>query len=407
MRTLTDEQNDICESILHWFYFERYHDDVPNYKTIGGYAGTGKTYLISLLSKIFKKDDDRFKIAFVAFTGKASSSLKTNLEIEDCYNDNSDYCGTIHSLIYKPETRYDAKQKRMVITGWTQKQSEEVVYDLIIIDEASMISSKIWNDLRKYDIPIIAVGDHGQLPPIGDKFNLMNGSNLNYKLTQIQRQTSESGIISLSTFIRQNGYIPHGKYSKSVFKVNWNTELCQKVFNSIDFLNDDVICICGFNNTRVHINNLIRKKLKYKKQIPYPSERVVCLKNNSTKGVFNGQLGTVSWMMPKNKEKCEMTIMMDGMGEFYDGVVNLNCFGKKDYSEMYEPVIVKKKKVYPSGDFFDFGYCLSVHKSQGSEFNKVILFEEKSQYWDDEYYKRWLYTGVTRAKNSLMIVSGY
>ena len=402
MRQPTKEQLSICHQITNWF-----SDNDDQYLTIGGYAGTGKTYLISLISNYLRNAIPKIKIGFVAFTGKASSTLMNNLEMESSLKLGFDTCGTIHSLIYKPEGEWNKKEKRFVIKRWIRKSDEEIVnsYDLIIIDEASMVSAKIWNDLRQYSIPIIAVGDHGQLPPIGDNFNLM--SKLDYKLSEIHRQAKGSGIIDLSSFIRKNGYIPNGKYSKSVFKVDWSSAICQKIWNNIDFLTDDVICICGFNKSRVQINNMIRKKLKYRNVIPYPTERLVCLKNNADKGVYNGQTGTLSWVMPSNKNKSKMTIVLDGTGEFYDGEVNLNCFGKADYSLMYEPVNYGKRKIYPTGDFFDFGYCISVHKSQGSEFTKVILFEERSGYWDNEYYKRWLFTGVTRAKNSLMVISGY
>lgn len=399
---LTIEQREICDNIILWMK-GRWKD----YITIGGYAGTGKTFLISQIRNYIHDQFSKISVGFVAFTGKASFALRNRLQEENSIF-NYDTCGTIHSLIYKPEVEWNKKEKRMIIKRWIRKSIDEINNDLIIVDEASMVSSKIWNDLRSYDIPIIAVGDHGQLPPIGDNFNLMN--QLDYKLTKIHRQSLESGIIPLSTFVRDNGYIPPGKYTNNVFKLNWNSEICQRIWNSIDFLNENIMCICGFNTSRVNINNLIRKKLDFSNRIPYPGEKVVCLKNNIEKGIFNGQIGSIVWVMPPNENNCKMTIMFDGTEDYYDGEVNLSCFGKVDYSGMYKfkkQPEEKKKKIYDKGDFFDYGYCTSVHKSQASEFDKVIMFEQRSRYWDDEYYRRWLYTGITRAKNKLMIISDY
>ena len=63
---------------------------------------------------------------------------------------------------------------------------------------------------------------------------------------------------------------------------------------------------------------------------------------------------------------------------------------------------VGKKKLY--FDSFDFGYCLTVHKAQGSEWGNVLLFEEISGYWDDEYKRKWLYTAITRSNDRLLII---
>ena len=56
-------------------------------------------------------------------------------------------------------------------------------------------------------------------------------------------------------------------------------------------------------------------------------------------------------------------------------------------------------------DAFDYGNCISVHKSQGSEWEKVVLFEQRTKRWDDKFYTKWLYTAVTRAKKKLLVIS--
>jgi len=407
---LTDEQATAHDHIIDWFKTNKNSTYNP-YIVIGGYAGTGKTYLISQISKTIKKEFKSIKIAYVTFTGKASSVLKSRLD-EEIFIDVSDYIGTIHSLIYKPKYKYSVELKRPVFCGWKKLDHLDFYYDLIIIDEASMVSFDIWDDLKSYNIPIIAIGDHGQLPPISEKaFSLMK--NLDFELKEIHRQAENSPIISLSKFVRNCGYIPfgfHSKISKDSFKLKWDDPACKKIWNSIDFSGNDVINICGFNQTRVNINNMIRTKLEYKTEYPYTNERIICLKNNRETHVMNGQLGTLIWMTPNTKNTYRMTVSLDGFSEdYYEGVVYDGCFGQVSYEDIYQKKDKKLLKEIGDDtlDYFDFGYCISVHKSQGSEFDKVVLFEQRTKHWDDEYYTKWLYTAVTRASKKLMVISGF
>jgi exodeoxyribonuclease V len=408
---LTNDQEYILEKVMDkigskkpYFY--------PDFKciTIGGYAGTGKTFLISILRKeILNKWNDK-NVAFACFTGKASSVLKRKLE-ENNIDLSEDYCGTIHSLIYRPELQYNKKLKKMIIIKWIKKDILD--FDLIIIDEASMINKDLWNDLISYNIPIIAVGDHGQLPPIGDNFNLM--SNPQYILTEVKRQSLDNPIIRLSQDIRNGKSIPYGFYddkNKNVFKLNWNSEDCKKTFDKLNFSNfDDTIILCGLNKTRVWINQMIRNRLGFKNQEPYPGERIVFLKNNYNTKILNGMLGNVLFFMYEGKNIYNITVLLDGYSEPFNGLVYNGCFGKEQYDNFYEELqnkrykeIIKKSNLN-SIDVCDWGYCISTHKSQGSEFKRVICFVEKSYYWDDEYMKRWLYTAATRAKEKLFLIT--
>lgn len=381
----------------------------PFITTVAGYAGTGKTFTICELRKEIHYFLKHLKVAFVSFTGKASSVLQFKLtEHNAIYK--TDYVGTIHGLIYKPKTIWDKKLKAFVIVGWTKKTPGELLYDLIIIDEASMVSKSLWSDLKSYQIPIIAFGDHGQLPPIGDKFNLLNKPS--YKLTKIERHALNSPIISLSQTVRKKGHIPQRIYSPDVFKLSWETKECQKLWNSIKF-DKDTIVLCGFNATRSYINDRIREKLGCKKTEPRPGERVVCLQNDKDIKLMNGQICKVIWVMPEEENLYRMTLESDE-GEMYETYVSTKCFGQVKYTIRTDNDLQKEKQLkyalskgYRNINYFDYGYCISVHKSQGSEWNRVILFEQRSQYWDDEYYTRWLYTAITRAKQKLFVISDY
>jgi exodeoxyribonuclease-5 len=383
----------------------------PKTVTIGGYAGTGKTFLLSQFRKSFFEKNKHKSVAFCTFTGKASAVLKNKLIESEALYDN-DFIGTIHSLIYRPKTIIDPQLGIHVIIGWVKRSFKEFNYDLIIIDEASMVSHTIFLDLQSYNVPIIAVGDHAQLPPVNESFNLMQKPLL--KLTEIHRQKEGSPIIKLSKFIREYGYIPKNKVlSKDVFTISWKREECQKFFwNKIDFLKPNVITLCAFNKTRAFLNKKIRKKLGFVNTQPYPNERLICLSNNREMGIMNGQLCTVVFIMPENKKLYRITVMVDGTNEYIECFCPKENFGRIKYqfhernkkqSEQFNYAQSKGYNIV----HFDYGYCISVHKAQGSEWDKVILFEQFTRLWDKNDFTRWLYTAVTRAKHKLFVISNF
>jgi exodeoxyribonuclease-5 len=382
--------------------------------TIGGYAGTGKTHLIGQLRKEIKKNFFRMAVGFCTFTGKASSVLASKLYAQEAilYND---YIGTIHRMIYKPKTRWDKKLKAHVIVGWTLAEPGTIPYDLIIIDEASMVSQEIWKDLTSFGISIIAVGDHGQLGPVGDDtFNLMK--NPEHKLTEIRRQARDSFIIKLSEVARKQGTISDNTiFSRDppVLKLHWDNPTCQNIWSKLVF-DQNTMALCGLNMTRNYINRMVRKDLKYSKVEPYPGERIVCLRNNRELGVMNGQTATVYFLMPeKFNHTYRLTFQLDGSQDFTEAFVDGETFDQVTYTIFSDKERMKKLHKYATKNslngvnHFDYGYCISVHKSQGSEWDRIILFEQRNRYQNDEQYARWLYTGITRAKEKLLIITNF
>ena len=412
---LTPEQKKVVDACIAQLskggYGSRRWSYDPFVLTVGGYAGTGKTTLLCELREEMHRHFPKISVAFVTFTGKASSVLQSKLDNAGIFYEN-DYIGTIHGLIYKPETRYDPKLKTHVITGWKLKDVDEVYHQLIIIDEASMVSKQLWDDLGKFEKPIIGVGDHGQLPPVGDQFNLLTTTD--FQLTEIHRQALNSPIIYLSKLVRDQGYIPYNKFfSKEVFKLSWKDDRCKHIWEHLVEFDEDLIVLCGFNTTRQYLNERVREKLQYqKKKLPYPGERVVCLANNHNTKIMNGQIGSIMWIMPENYGLYRMTIDMGG-SDPVECMVSDKCFGEVTYT-MYDGtkhLKLQQKYAQKKGagrvDFFDYGYAMSVHKSQGSEWKKVIVFEQRSKHWDDEMYARWLYTAITRSSQKLFIISDF
>lgn len=418
MIVLSKDQLNAKNTILDWVQSK----NRSLYLTLGGYAGTGKS---SLIAEIRKSIPKRWRVAFCAFTGKAAGVMKDKLLAVNAINTN-DYIGTMHSLMYMvredPETKLKVFEKKSFID-----------YDLIVVDEASMVNQDLFLDLRSYHIPMLFVGDHGQLPPIStDDFNLMAEPLI--RLEEVHRFGSNSALLDLSIMARNGESIPFKQFDEKVAKVKETDPMVNDfIHNRLgDFSNG--VCLCGTNNTRVDVNQLIRYNSgiidDIGDKIPRPDDRVVCLKNNRSlvDPIYNGQLGTITSIASVEKldDVYSMGVLMDeGFG--YKGFVNRDNFGKMKYaSDGKEYITVKelmqlksyltiaekkmmrgkvgKKKLY--FDSFDFGYCLTVHKAQGSEWGNVLLFEEISGYWDDDYKRKWLYTAITRSNDRLLII-GY
>jgi exodeoxyribonuclease-5 len=243
-----------------------------------------------------------------------------------------------------------------------------------------MIDYRIFKDLENHGIPILAVGDHGQLPPIRGDFNLMEDPDIT--LEKIMRQAEDNPIIKMSIMAREDGVIPYCDLGAAVKTRE------RSFINKHDFNDIGSIVLCATNKTRVAINSFARKILQ-KEGNPLPGEPLICLSNNNFKKVFNGNIGIL-------KEICsydEIFSVKVDMGDFtYHGDIFKDQFNKK--------YLVEKPA---EADLFDFAYAITTHKSQGSEWRYVTLYEERMGQSDDNW-RRWLYTAVTRAKESLLII---
>jgi exodeoxyribonuclease-5 len=260
--------------------------------------------------------------------------------------------------------------------------------DLIIIDEASMISKEIWSDLLSFNIPIIAYGDHYQLPPVGDDFNLM-GEKLDGKLTEIVRQARDNEIIKLSMIIRSGHDVPLC-INRDVAKIR-RSDFDFKKFPEYSQI------ITGKNLTRVQLNQKYRS-LYDRPNHPVRGDKMIFLKNSKDKTVFNGQQFVVSGCSkirndfsihyyeiddPRKEKQCLISYKMLNNPD----PINAIEFQKGEYRE--DLMIC------------DYSYAISVHKSQGSGWDDILLFDDRFGYWDDQFRSRWLYTAVTRAAKTL------
>ena len=384
---LSDDQQSAYDDISDWYV---YHQNSVPFLTLGGYAGTGKTTLMSYLYDKFNQST----IAYCAYTGKAASVLRKKLnELNEDIETNCSV-STIHSLIYKPKLDEHGQ-----VTAWTKKPNIDA--DLVVIDEASMIGQGVHEDLLSYGVPLLYVGDHGQLPPINESFNLMQDPML--RLETPHRFSENSPLIKLSMLARLEGKIPFGEFSDRVKKVS-KTDISktggpiEKFVKSKDMLNGASIIICGFNKTRVQLNAKIRDYNEFTDHTPMIGDRVICLKNNKRSNVplYNGAHGTIRHIVKNSRfEFANSVVEMDGVNEdMFRGKMLYDAFAKEKFNS-YETA--------PGREVFDYGYAITAHKSQGSEFEKVMVIEEGKFVWRDNWNK-WLYTAVTRSQGELLIV---
>jgi len=336
---------------------------------LGGYAGTGKT---TLLSHVISQDlgYKPNNILYCAYTGKAAQVMKSK----------GMNAHTIHSSIYDYDIDDDFNVRQEL-----KEDLDDI--ELIVVDEASMADPDIRRDLESFGIPIIYVGDKGQLDPVGGSrgSNIMARPHIN--LDEIMRQEASSGIIIASQMCRQNEKIPMGKIGK---------DFCQfpkKESNNIKTLNWADVVLCATNRTRHRVNRQIREYRGYEGDIPEEGERLVCLKNNRDMLINNGMTGTVEKILEVNVSTISIKFKPDGYEESFELIVDKNTFNGE------VPENPDKRRAY-----FDFGYCLSVHKSQGSEYPNVVIIEERLPGSNLKEHNRWKYTAITRASRKCLLI---
>lgn len=378
---------------------QRYRNK-EKYTVIAGYAGVGKSTLIkfivdALLNEGIGEDD----IVFCSYTGKAT------LVLQQKGNNNA---MTLHKLLYDSFPRSDGTFYR--------KPKIVLEYRIIIVDECSMMPKDMMDLLLSHSgIYVIFTGDPGQLPPVDRDANNHLLDKPHIFLDEIMRQAAESNIIQLSMAIRE------GKTLTS-FKGNDAIVMEQKDFNTGVLTWADQI-LCATNAKRTALNNQIRQLLGKEKK-PEDGDRLICLRNYdwcSDDGnlLVNGVTGTVkncysSFVRIPNWVRSPKSYIDVLEGEFVadDGDSYGNLI--MDYDEITKGErCLDNKTLFKMGKSkttqhlvpmeFTYGYAITVWKSQGSEWDKVVLLEENHPR-DKEEHQRYLYTGVTRAREKCVVV---
>jgi len=347
---------------------------------LGGLAGTGKTTLIKNIHEHLKLN--REDIAYAAYTGKAADVMRKKGLIG---------ASTIHGLMYAPIIDEDG-----MLTGFDRVGINREI-KLVVIDEASMVNLEIHEDLLAEDVRILYVGDYGQLPPVKSEFNLMKKDDLDYALTKIHRQAKDSGILQLAMQARMGHNIKPGTYGK-----NKDAYVANSI-NVDSIMKADQI-LCGKNDTRHMLNRVYREQLGYDDTFSEglnAGEKIIINCNNKKFSIYNGQQFIV---LKRFGSKANPKMIVMEPHDYYNTDVKLNQAIKKYPSKLTRvfPFRFGNEFTDKSHAQIDYGYCVTVHKAQGSEWEKVIVFDEN--YIFRENAKRWLYTAVTRASEKLIVV---
>lgn len=345
-----------------------------------GYAGTGKT----TLARHFAENVDG-EVLFAAFTGKAAQVLRAR---------GAKNARTIHSLIYRPRGEEEVSDEE---TGRTtvspmfsiNRQSPLAQAKMIVIDECSMVDEALGKDLMSFGTPILVLGDPGQLPPISGG-GFFTEQEPDYLLTEIHRQARDNPIIDLAMQVREGREIMHGDYGAA--QVIGKGDVTQELVLEADQV------LVGTNRTRRRYNQRLRQLKGFAHDYPQAGDKLVCLRNDPSKGLLNGSLWQV---MTSSKETVKPGINLLVRPEDDDmerGSAKIKLL-KSVFEAPGVEVPWSTKKRY---DDFDYGYALTVHKAQGSQWNDVVVFDESWAFRDTR--ERWLYTAITRAAERLTVV---
>jgi exodeoxyribonuclease-5 len=363
MSPWTIAQDQALKAVAQWLAAP----DSPQLFRLFGYAGTGKSTLARHLAEHVEG-----LVVFAAFTGKAALVMRS----KGCVD-----ARTIHSLIYRA-TDTETEEPSFELND----DSDAARAKLIVIDECSMVDEELGRDLLSFGRKVLVLGDPAQLPPVkGGGF--FTEAEPDVMLTEVHRQAADNPIIRLSMAIREGGRIARGIYGES--RVVGRDGLDPTLVTGADQV------LVGMNKTRRAYNKRLRELRGFSGGLPQSGEKLVCLRNNRKKGLLNGALFTVKSSGVLRSRKVRMLVIpeeSDGkiqrvgvIPQFFDG------------SEGEIPFALRK-----DSDEFDYGYALTVHKAQGSQWDDVVLFDESFAF--REHRVRWLYTGVTRAARRLTLV---
>lgn len=355
---------------------------------ITGGPGTGKTTIIKAICNILNENNLKFNLA--APTGRAAKRMQESTE---------NVAFTIHRLIgIKPESP-------------TPEFNEENTLDCdyVIVDEASMIDIKLMDKLLKAlssKTALILVGDHNQLPSVGAGNvlkDILDTDIKSVKLKKIFRQAKESNIVVNAHKINDGLYPILNQKNKDFFFINSNSknfqnDLLDLVKNrlpnyyKLDPINDIQILAPSKKSLWgiVNINDICQKELnknpnsiKINNRIFKLGDKVMQVRNNYEleslnpdnfdDGVYNGDIGRII-DIDKNMESLKV--------EFYDG--NIVSYKKEDVKDL------------------DLSYAITIHKSQGSEFDCVLIPMMPASFM--LLNRNLLYTAITRAKKLVILL---
>lgn len=404
MTQWSPQQDSALKAVDNWY---KNHRHAKQTFYLAGWAGTGKT----TLAKHFAEGIDG-TVKFATFTGKAAHVMAS----KGCSG-----ASTVHKLIYRPkiasknhlkllekqladheamaEPDFEVTARIRQEIKEEQKNAGRMAFSLnleselrhsklLILDECSMISMEMGRDLESFGVPILVLGDPEQLPPIYGA-GYFTEKTPDFQLTEIHRQARDNPIIELSRIVREGGSLALGSYGTS--------RVISEKLDPGEMLNYEII-LTGLRKTKKRCDDRCRSLLAHTSRLPEKHDSLMCIKNNHALGLLNGQI----------------FIAQSDAVDMGGGVVSLHI---KDSDTNEEKAITASEKPFlglplqrweheEDIEEFEYAYAITVHKAQGSQWSNVLLFDQKHAFpnWSEHDRRRWLYTGITRAAESVTVM---
>ena len=386
---------------------------------IAGPAGVGKT---TIAKEIAKRCDG--VVMYGAYTGKAASVLQR----KGCTG-----ATTLHRMFYRPKPKSEAKlvelktkladlqtaqatqpspdrqseikrvealvteeTKRLRRPGFSlndDPDSEVRKAACIIIDEVSMVDEQMGSDILKVAKKVIVTGDPYQLPPVGGG-GYFTSRTPDIMLDTVHRQGADSPILDLATRIRQGQGPQFGEWPGLRVLPRSDARVRQLCLDADQM-------IIGLNDTRKAANATHREIRGFTGPLPVVGDRLVSLKNNHEYGIYNGtvwhvtEVGDIVGKNEKHDNRAiELTVRSDD-----DPGVEVPVLAGVNIFEGADPPPGRDKD---DPESFYYGYAITCHKAQGSEWRKVYVLDQSRYFRND--WSKWLYTAVTRASEDLTLV---
>jgi exodeoxyribonuclease-5 len=416
--------------------------------SLGGLAGTGKSMLAASLAGLLGK-----RITFATPTNKAAWVLRRNLdELQRAR------CGTYHSLLYRPKGWHtclrsgETAQEQQCACGRgfeadececprfrcgacrldaaaagpepapgcrveSHLEFEPRLFagghrDLLVLDEASMVTEEQVQDIRRFGLPVLLVGDHGQLPPVKGALSPWMLSP-EIVLEENFRQAEASGIVPMALHARSIGMTPIGRYGAGAVVMSGSARPDAYHALAPDRLvpGPDSLIITWTNSKRADINKLVHAAHTQSQAPIAGGDRVTALGTYECdvmkrrdgrwhaagwqERVFNGIVGTVAEVTSQGRKTADVIIELDGA----EPGAGVKVMKRIDLGQLGAGRVLRPDE--RSGAAFDYGYCFTAHKAQGSQANDVAVVGAGPGGPDRA---RWLYTAITRAKRRCLVI---
>lgn len=285
---------------------------------------------------------------------------------------------------------------------------------LVVVDEASMLDDAQYDDLCGLGIPVILVGDHGQLPPVNGGTKAVQ--DIDVALETIHRQGKDSSILGIAARARGGYGVPLGNPEVGVEVRNGGkgrsvAEILENAGLTIGDLASADQIICGTNDTRIEINEMMRVYLCCGQKFPtgHPREKLIVTQNfdKPDAHVMNGSFIRVapSARDPKTRVHGNDVDYPVRIVEIDGDAVEVDMYGlwrAKFECRRDDPRLRTEYKWAKATIHAEWGWAITAHKSQGSQWDRVCVINESRYFRDDA--KKWLYTAVTRAKRDLLLI---